>query len=372
MTKPGPLCHLCPLKDARGPVWGVGSPSARLVRIGMCPGPDEVISNEPFSGKSGHLLESVSRKVGISRERSYTTNVVKCLVPPGYPLPQKAVDCCAPLIQKELEMLQLHDTILTLGAEAFHAFTHKKLLTQSPMRKGHKKPPDPQVWLRGCVYPIGRRRVLIPAVHPAFLLRQGLKDILFFERDLDRARRFAEGLGRRYDVHYNHTPTDHEVSAYVEECIHADRFGVDIETTYVTTDEEESVAEDTHQITVVGLSAGLGDCVGVAPDQLSLLEPLFHARARPTRMYDFNHGFDGYHLGKRFNMDGVQPFDVMKAWYLIYPDAQRHDLATALSWFTDLPYHKNLQFTQPDLYNAYDTFGVLDAGIQAEKELKAL
>lgn len=371
MSKDGPLCHLCPLKEAKGPVWGVGSPNARLVTIGMCPGADEITLNEPFVGKSGQLLDTTFRKVGISRQRSYVTNVVKCFVEPGKPIPQRAVDCCAPLIQKELDMLQFHDTILTLGQEAFHAFTHKKLLTQSPMRKGHKKPPDPNVWLRGCPYPMGKRSI-VPAVHPSYLLRTGFKDILFFQRDLDRARRHAEGLGVKYNVSYNYTPTTLETLEYVEACIAAGSFGLDIETTYVDADEEERVAEDIHEITVVGLSCRYGSCIGVPPDQLSLLQALFQRRDRRVRCYTYNWGFDGYHIGKRFDVSTVQAFDVMKAWYLIYPDAQRHDLATALSWFTDLPYHKNLQFTQPDLYNAYDTFGVLDAGIQAEKELQAL
>lgn len=368
--KPGPMCHLCPLEKAAGPVWGTGSPSARLVRIGMCPGPEEVASNEPFTGKSGNLLEQVSRKVGISRERSYTTNIVKCLVPPGHPLPPKAVACCAPLLEKELDMLQFHDTILTLGGEAFHAFTRKKLLTQSPMRKGHKKPPDPNVWLRGCVYPIGNRAI-IPAVHPAFLLRQGLKDILFFERDLSRAQRFSEGLGARYDDTYNYTPTSQEVIEYVEECWRAGHFGVDIETPYKSTDEEESSTSGPLSIDVIGISSHIGSCMGVYPDHFPLLKSLFAMRSgKRIRAYAFNWGFDGYHLGAKFDMAGVEAFDVMKAWYLIYSDAQRHDLATALSWFTDMPYHKNLQFTEPELYNTRDTYGALWAGIEAEKELE--
>jgi uracil-DNA glycosylase family 4 len=371
-TKPGPLCHLCPLEKSAGPVWGIGSPSARLVRVGMCPGPEEIAQGEPFSGKSGQLLEQVSRKIGISRERSYTTNIVKCLVSPGQPLPQKAVDCCAPLIQKELEALQLHDTILTLGGEAFHAFTHKKLLTQSPMRKGHKKPPDPNVWLRGCIYPIGKRQ-LIPAVHPAYLLRTGFKDILFFERDLDRARRFAEGLGVRYEVSYNYTPSSKEIQEYIEHCWGAGRIGLDIETPTKSADEEESSSGNPSEIDVVGISAEIGYCMGIPKDQLALLKPLFAARpGKKLRMYDFNHGFDGYHLSTHFDMGGIEAFDVMKAFYLVYPDSQRHDLATALSWWTDMPYHKNLQFSQPDLYNAADTFGALWAGIEAEKEMRAL
>jgi uracil-DNA glycosylase family 4 len=372
MTKDGPRCHECPLKDAKGIVWGVGNPNARLVVIGMAPGEEEIKANEPFVGRSGQLLDQTFRKVGISRPRSYITNVVKCFVEPGKPIPAKAVDCCAPLMQKELDMLQYHDTILTLGGEAFHAFTHKKLLTQSPMRKGHKKPPDPNVWLRGCVYHIGRARVIIPAVHPAFLLRQGLKDILFFERDLDRARRFSEGLGAHHADTYNYSPSSTEVRKYINECTSTGEFGVDIETSYADADEEERVAEDIHKITVVGLSARPGECVGVPPDLLPLLTPLFQRRDRKLRCYAYNWGFDGYHLGKMFDLSGIQPFDVMKAFYLCYSDSQRHDLATALSWWTDMPYHKNLQFTQPDLYNARDTWGVLVAGRAAEKEMRQL
>jgi uracil-DNA glycosylase family 4 len=373
MNKPGPMCHLCPLEKSPGPVWGVGSPSARLVRIGMCPGPEEIAIKEPFSGKSGNLLEQVSRKVGISRERSYTTNVVKCLVPPGHPIPPKAVACCAPLMERELDSLPLHTTILTLGGEAFHAFTHKKLLAQSPMRKGHKKPPDPNVWLRGCVYPIGRNRVLIPAVHPSYLLRTGYKDILFFERDLDRARRFAEGLGRHYNVKFNHDPTNAEIFSYIERCWEVGRIGLDIETPIKSADEEESTYGNISEIDIVGVSCEIGYCMGIPKDRLPLLKSLFAGRpGKKLRMYDFNHGFDGYHLSTHFDMGGIEAFDVMKAWYLIYPDSQRHDLATALSWFTDMSYHKNLQFTKPDYYNACDTFGALWAGEEAEKELKLL
>src|SRR5882672_1793691 len=113
-SKPGPLCHLCPLEKAKGPVWGVGPPSASLVTVGMCPGPEEIQQDAPFVGKSGHLLDSTFRRVGISRERTYVTNVVKCFVPPGSPIPDKAVACCAPLIQRELDALQHHTTILTL------------------------------------------------------------------------------------------------------------------------------------------------------------------------------------------------------------------------------------------------------------------
>jgi len=373
MSKPGPLCHKCPLRNAPGVVWGVGSPNARLVVIGMAPAQDEIALGEPFSGKSGYLLESTMRKVGgPGRDRRYTTNVVKCFVEPGRPIPAGAVSCCAPLMHKELDMLELHDTILTLGGEAFHAFTRKKLLTQSPMRKGHKKPPDPNVWLRGCPYPLGSRRRLIPAVHPAFLLRQGLKDILFFERDLDRARRFAEGEGLTHEDVYSYSPSGEEVQKYVQECIRAGEFGLDIETTYAEADEEERVAEDTHKITVVGISHRPGSCLGVPADMVGLLAPLFQRRDPRLRCYTYNWGFDGYHLGKIFDMESVEAFDVMKSFYLIYPDAQRHDLATALSWFTDLPYHKNLQFSQPDLYNARDTWGVLEAGRNAVKEMTQL
>jgi uracil-DNA glycosylase family 4 len=345
-----------------------------LMIAGMCPGPDEIKEGEPFIGKSGHILNQAIRKAGTSRELAYTTNVVKCFVTPGHPLPAGAVTCCAPLIQTEFDSLPNHTTTLTLGGEAFHAFTHKKLVSQSPARHGHKKPPDPNVWLRGCVYPVGRTRQIVPAVHPAFIARAGYKDLPFFERDVDRAVRFSEGRGVRVDDTYNYKASSQEVLGYIEEIHAAGHFGVDIETPYGDADEEERTAPGVLEIQVVGLSARLGECIGVAPDQLPLLKSLFQHRVGKTRVraYAYNWGFDGYHLGAQFDTSAIEAFDVMKAFYLVYSDSIRHDLGTALSWFTDMPYHKNLQFTQPELYNARDTWGALAAGLQAEKEMRML
>lgn len=376
--KPGPLCSQCPLKDTAGPVWGNGSPRATLVGIGMAPAHNEITFGYPFAGVSGDVYNRNLYQAGYMRDQVYTTNVVKCLVEPGKPLPTEAVRCCAPLLRQELDLLDKPNlTILTMGQEAFHAFTHKKLHIQSPMwRRESKKAPDPQAWLRGCVYTISKlaRQAIIPTMHPAYLARTGFKDAPFFQRDIQKAVRFSKGLGTWYDETYNYKPTSREVQEYVERILKAGHFGCDIETPEKPDDEEEgSVATGKSTIEVIGISAGIGECIGVAPDQFALLRTLFSDRSRPyVRCYAFNWGFDGWHLSTHFDLGGVQAFDVMKAFILTYSDSTRKDLGTALSWWTDMPYTKNLRLTQPDRYNATDTYGALWAGINAEKELRLL
>ena len=119
MSKPGPLCHLCPLVEALGVVWGEGPPTAKLVIIGQNPGPEEIKPDEqgrrhPFAGGSGTVLNIALLHGGGSRERSFVTNIVKCFVAPGLPVPPKAIECCRPLLQKELNLVSKASTILTL------------------------------------------------------------------------------------------------------------------------------------------------------------------------------------------------------------------------------------------------------------------
>lgn len=210
-------------------------------------------------------------------------------------------------------------------------------------------------------------------MHPAYLARTGFKDAPFFARDVQKAVRFSRGLGTWYDETYNYKPSSHEVQEYVRDCLNVGHFGVDIETPEKPDNEEEGTARDDTPVQVIGIAARIGECVGVPPDLFPLLGPLFtNTGTRIVRAYAFNWGFDGYHLGKLYPFKGLQPFDVMKAFILTYSDSLRKDLGTALSWWTDMPYTKNLRLTEPDRYNASDTYGALWAGINAEKELRLI
>jgi len=74
-------CTRCPLAQGRTQVvFGVGDPHADLMFVGEGPGAQEDLQGEPFVGRSGQLLDRlVQEEIGLTRDRFYIANAVKCL-----------------------------------------------------------------------------------------------------------------------------------------------------------------------------------------------------------------------------------------------------------------------------------------------------
>ena len=150
-------CTRCPLAETRTQVvFGVGDPHADLMFIGEGPGADEDRIGEPFVGRAGKLLTSLIEGIGLSRDDVYIANVVKCR-PPGNRDPQPLeIDSCRPYLEAQLELIAPR-VVVTLGNFA------TKLLLDTKV--GITK-------LRGQQFPY-RDGVLIPALHPSAVLRNG-------------------------------------------------------------------------------------------------------------------------------------------------------------------------------------------------------
>jgi DNA polymerase len=88
-------CTKCPLHRSRTvAVPGDGAPSAIVMLIGEAPGAEEDKSGHPFVGAAGRLLDQTLADSGLSRDRLFITNIVKCRPPRNRP-PQKAeVEVC--------------------------------------------------------------------------------------------------------------------------------------------------------------------------------------------------------------------------------------------------------------------------------------
>ncbi len=69
-------CHL--RKDAIGPTAYNGSVDSPLAIVGEGPGGVEDEYGVPLVGPSGQLLDKALASVGVTRDRCYTTNVIKC------------------------------------------------------------------------------------------------------------------------------------------------------------------------------------------------------------------------------------------------------------------------------------------------------
>jgi uracil-DNA glycosylase len=168
-------CTRCPLAKTRTQVvFGVGDPSADLMFVGEAPGQQEDLQGEPFVGRSGQLLDKlVFEEMGLTRDRFYIANTVKCR-PPGNRDPEPAeIAACRPWLESQVDIID-PKVIVTLGN-----FAAKLLLDTT---EGITK-------LRGRAYPY-RKGVLVPTFHPAAVLR-GAGDLAAQMRaDLVRAKRY--------------------------------------------------------------------------------------------------------------------------------------------------------------------------------------
>lgn len=125
-------CQACDLwKSGTQTVFGAGDPRAEVMFIGEQPGDREDLAGQPFVGPAGQLLDQALSEVGIDRQRTYVTNVVKHFkwIPKGRvrfhqtPTAQE-ITACRPWLDSEITLLKPH-VIVCLGATAAQALLGK-------------------------------------------------------------------------------------------------------------------------------------------------------------------------------------------------------------------------------------------------------
>ena len=173
-------CTRCPLAAGRTQVvFGMGDPGADLVFIGEGPGAEEDRQGLPFVGRSGKLLDKLMlEELGITRERVYIANVVKCRPPDNRDPRPEEITACRPYLEQQLDLIA-PKVLVTLGKFA------GQLLLDSTV--GITK-------LRGHDYPY-RGAVLIPTLHPAYALRGGGEPLAQMRADFVRAKRALVAAG---------------------------------------------------------------------------------------------------------------------------------------------------------------------------------
>ncbi len=167
------VCTRCPLAGGRTQVvFGTGHPSAGLAFVGEAPGADEDRVGLPFVGRSGKLLDRLLiEELGLTRDRCYIMNVVKCRPPANRDPRPEEIAACRPYLQRQLDLVD-PAVVVTLGRFA----TQTLLGTTEGITA-----------LRGRSYPY-RRGVLIPTFHPAAVLRGGSGPMAQMRADLVRAK----------------------------------------------------------------------------------------------------------------------------------------------------------------------------------------
>lgn len=167
-------CTACRLSEGRQTVvFGMGDPHADLMFVGEGPGAEEDRQGLPFVGRSGKLLDRlIAEELGVTRERCYIANCVRCR-PPGNrdPLPDE-IEACRPFLEGTLELVD-PKVVVSLGNFA----TRTLLGTTEGITR-----------LRGRSYPY-RGGHLVPTYHPSAALRSGGEVVAAMRADLIRAKR---------------------------------------------------------------------------------------------------------------------------------------------------------------------------------------
>ncbi len=115
-------CKKCPLWEARiNAVPGDGPVSADVMIIGEAPGRTEDLHGKPFVGSAGRNLDAFLREAGISRERAFITNTVKCRPPSNRRPNRKELETCYQYLRRQVELISPRIVVL-LGDVAVREF----------------------------------------------------------------------------------------------------------------------------------------------------------------------------------------------------------------------------------------------------------
>jgi uracil-DNA glycosylase len=166
-------CLSCPLGTLGRTqvVFGEGSPDARLMFIGEGPGQQEDLQGKPFVGMSGQLLNKILDLVGIKREDTFITNIVKCRPPNNRkPFPLESKTCKDILLSNQIKIIRPH-VICTLGSAAIQGLLEKYDLKITQIR-------GKEFFFDNII--------VIPTYHPAYILRNP-KELQTLIKDIQKS-----------------------------------------------------------------------------------------------------------------------------------------------------------------------------------------
>ena len=153
------ICVNCELSDTRqNVVFSSGPNNADIMVIGEAPGAQEDITGIPFIGRSGKVMDQLFSEVGISRDDIYVTSILKCRPPENRNPKSIEISRCSPFLESQIEFVK-PKIIVTVGNFSARHILKTKVGIKS---------------LRGNFYPFGDIKI-VPTLHPAYVLRNGLR-----------------------------------------------------------------------------------------------------------------------------------------------------------------------------------------------------
>jgi DNA polymerase len=93
-------------------VNGNGNKGADFMLVGEAPGRDEDLCGTPFVGASGALIDVALKKLGITKDDIYISNIVKCRPPKNRDPNNIEINSCIPYLIQEI--MEIHPKVICL------------------------------------------------------------------------------------------------------------------------------------------------------------------------------------------------------------------------------------------------------------------
>ena len=127
--------------------------------IGEGPSDEDDTTGEPFAGHSGQLLTKMIEAMGLTRDRVFITNVVKCR-PPGNRNPEPGeISACHRILEAQIDLVA-PQVIVCLGTVAAQTILGNQETIGKLRARFHELRRSNGAVIR-----------VMPTYHPAFLLR---------------------------------------------------------------------------------------------------------------------------------------------------------------------------------------------------------
>ncbi|MBN2558672.1 MAG: uracil-DNA glycosylase [Clostridia bacterium] len=163
-------CSKCELHKSRmNVVFERGNRNARLMFIGEAPGATEDRVGKAFVGKAGKLLDLALAGLGIGEDEIYICNILKCRPPNNVNPTREQAEMCMGYLKKQIELVSPKAIVLLGGVALKFLLDSESGITRA---RGS--------WTEYNDIPV------MPAYHPAALLRDGTKRIDMW-RDIKQA-----------------------------------------------------------------------------------------------------------------------------------------------------------------------------------------
>lgn len=155
-------CTRCPLQAYRThTVPGEGDPCTNIMLVGEAPGYNEDLQGKPFVGAAGNLLNELLKVAGLSRQKVFITNVVKCRPPSNRDPDDSEVAACGSYLLAQLKAIE-PKIVVSLGRHSTRLFFQLAGLNFSSIMQARGE-------VKRVIFS-GSEFLLLPTLHPAAAL----------------------------------------------------------------------------------------------------------------------------------------------------------------------------------------------------------